>query len=119
MQASLSQQLGDLAQNVHCHSECLPADQQVHQWQAQLRDLNSSDIHRCQEMIDRCSDTLSKAWQIARSTSAKAVKDWLLKALPRGASKAYRWLKREEQDYLELFIAPEGVLQLPAPGSSR
>eukprot|EP00959_Pyramimonas_sp_CCMP1952_P175231 3661962-Pyramimonas_sp.AAC.1 len=72
----------------------------------------STDL--CDFLVFECPAALAKAWSDARSCSAKAVEDWLIKALPRGAMKAHAWLRRDEGDPLEFFRTPERVLQLPA-----
>eukprot|EP00959_Pyramimonas_sp_CCMP1952_P462002 9482524-Pyramimonas_sp.AAC.1 len=100
--STVSQKLYDLRVAVQhgCHHMCTGLARRLYD-------------HGQRELIDRCSCTPTKAWHAARGSSAKAVKDWLMRALPRGAKTAHAWLKRDQGDPLEYFIAPEGVLQLP------
>eukprot|EP00959_Pyramimonas_sp_CCMP1952_P227708 4761133-Pyramimonas_sp.AAC.1 len=41
---------------------------------------------------------VNAAWKAARTNSRARMKDWLLRALPKGAKKVHSWLKRDVGD---------------------
>eukprot|EP00959_Pyramimonas_sp_CCMP1952_P084001 1756556-Pyramimonas_sp.AAC.1 len=58
-------------------------------WRAQLRSL-PTEVEGPDALTGAISTRVSAAWKAARSLSRARMKDWLLKALPKGAKKGAR-----------------------------
>eukprot|EP00959_Pyramimonas_sp_CCMP1952_P334993 7014969-Pyramimonas_sp.AAC.2 len=111
MVASLGSALQGLALQL---DKCICADDArgIGWWRAHFCSL-PTEVEGLDTLTGAISTRVIAAWKAARSLSRARMKDWLLKALPKGAKKVHAWLKHDLGEPPQVLLAPQGVRQLP------